>query len=144
MIKPNRKMTAAEFWLLSCTWGILMTIAGLLVGLIFLVCGFRPIRNQYGWVFEFKRGWGGVSIGPVSIVSQGVSQHTLNHEFGHSVQNCYYGPFHILVSLASAARYWYREYLVNRKGYKYWDLPDYDSVWFEAEATRVGNYYHEH
>jgi hypothetical protein len=45
----------------------------------------------------------------------------------------------IFISLASAIRYWYREYLVRVKGKKYSELPDYDSAWYEGMATELGN-----
>ena len=141
MLKPTKKLTKTQFWLLSCTWGLIMTLAGAAAAAFFLIAGKKPKQNQYGWVFECGKNWGGLSLGPISIVSSGVSQHTLNHEFGHSIQNCYYGPGHIFISIASAIRYWYREYLVNCKGYNYYDLPPYDSIWFEGEATRLGDFY---
>ena len=35
-------------------------------------------------------------------------------------------------------RYWYRELIVRSGKKKYSELPDYDSIWFEGWATRLG------
>ena len=64
------------------------------------------------------------------------------HEFGHAVQNCYWGilmPF--VICIPSAIRYWYRRYMTSVKKIPESTLPDYDSVWFEGQATRLGKAY---
>ena len=48
------------------------------------------------------------------------------------------------ISLASAVRYWYREYLTKIKKMKYSELPDYDDIWFEGTATYLGKHYHKY
>ena len=75
------------------------------------------------------------------IVNRHPSQHILNHEFGHAVRNCYFGPFMVFISLASAIRYWYREYLMRIKHIDYNDLPGYDDIWFEGQASSLGYFY---
>lgn len=136
------KLKKWMFYLLSFTWGITMTIIGCLASLVLLIIGYKPKRNQYGWYFEVgKNGWGGCELGCMCIVNISPSQHTLNHEFGHAIQNCYFGPFMIFISLASAIRYWYREYLVQIKKISRTKLPRYDSIWFEGQATKFGTYY---
>lgn len=131
------------FWLLSWTWGIIMTTIGSIVALGLIIAGYKPQRNQYGWVFIIGKHWGGVEMGPFAIVNEKPSQHILDHEFGHSLQNCYIGPLMPFISLASAARYWWREYLVQAKKKKYSDLPDYDDIWFEGTASYLGKHYHK-
>lgn len=133
----NKKMTKKQFYLLSCTWGIVMTLIGGIAFLGLKITGHKIHSNQYGYYCEFGKGWGGVSLGPFAIVNKNPSQHLLTHEFGHALQNCYFGPHMIIISLFSAVRYWYREYLY-RKGKP---LCNYDSVWFEGTATYLGNYY---
>lgn len=135
------KMKPWLFYTLSFTWGIVMSLIGCAVSLIMLIIGKKPKRNQYGWYFEIGREWGGCELGCMCLTSSNPSQHTLDHEFGHGIQNCYFGPFMIFISLASAARYWYREYQTRVKHIPYSDLPDYDSVWFEGQASQVGTYY---
>ena len=137
-------MSRTLFWILSWTWGFPMTLIGSLIFSLLQLVGFKPKKNQYGYVFEIGKGWGGVEMGPFAIVNENPSQHILDHEFGHSLQNCYIGPFMSFISIASAIRYWYREYLTQIKGMKYSELPDYDDIWFEGTATYLGKYYHKY
>lgn len=137
----SRKLTKTEFFALSFTWGIIMSSIGCLVSAVLLIIGFRPKRNQYGWYFEIGENWGGCELGCMCIVNKNPSEHILNHEFGHAVQNCFFGPGMIFISLASAIRYHYREYLNRIKEIPYSQLPDYDAIWFEGSATRLGTFY---
>lgn len=136
-------MSKTLFWILSWTWGFPMTFIGSLIFILLQLAGIKPSKNQYGWVFEIGEYWGGVELGPFAIVNENPSQHILDHEFGHSLQNCYIGPLMPFISIASAIRYWYREYLTRVKGMKYSELPDYDDIWFEGTATYLGKHYHK-
>lgn len=40
-----RVLKGIGFWLASCTWGIIITAAGLIVALALLVTGHRPRRR---------------------------------------------------------------------------------------------------
>jgi hypothetical protein len=54
------------------------------------------------------------------------------------LQNLIWGPlFPFVIAIPSAIRYWYRELKYYRKGL-YPDT-DYDSIWFEGQATKWGN-----
>ena len=139
MIKTNKKMTNIQFWVLSCSWGFVMTLVGFVTTLVLLVTGHKPKRNQYSWYFEIGESWGGLELGCMCLTSKNPSQHTLNHEFGHQIQNCIYGPFMICISIASAIRYHYRNWIKKHKPTI--NLPPYDSIWFEGEATKIGDYY---
>ena len=139
MIKTNKKMTNIQFWVLSCSWGIVMTLVGFVTTLVLLVTGHKPKRNQYSWYFEIGESWGGLELGCMCLTSKNPSQHTLNHEFGHQIQNCIYGPFMICISIASAIRYHYRNWIKKHKPTI--NLSPYDSIWFEGEATKIGDYY---
>lgn len=137
-----KKLSKASYWVLSLTWGLLMTLLGLATAAVLLCCGKKPYPNMYGYYFVAGKNWGGFNMGPISVVSENPSRHTLNHEFGHSIQNCYLGPLlPFLVAIPSALRYWYREYLIRYKGKSYSELPPYDSIWFEGSATQLGNEY---
>ena len=127
------------FYFLTFTWGLPMTIIG---GLAVLALGLNPIRKYgYCWVYQFGRGWGGISLGPVIITSTPYVNDLMSHEHGHAIQNCWFGPFFpFVVGLPSVIRYWWREYLY-KKGRR--DLPDYYSIWFEAQASRVGTKFME-
>lgn len=133
------KINKTTFYILSCTWGILYTLAGALVAGVLLLTGHKARRWGWVWYFEVGRSsWGGMEWGPVFVKDQICGDHIKNHEFGHAIQNCFYGPFMIvLVSLPSTVRYWTR-----RIGAKHGRRPKtaYESVWFEAQATRFGTY----
>ncbi len=137
-------MSKRMFWFLSWTWGFIMTLIGTIVMGVLIIAGYKPFKNQYGYAIEIGEGWGGLEMGPYCLVSKNPSQHTLDHEFGHALQNCYLGPYMPFISLASAARYWYREYLVRIKKKKYSELVPYDGIWFEGTATYLGEYYRKY
>ena len=133
------------YYLLACTWGIIMTLGGLIISGIL---GIAKLFNKkitfkkYYWIYSISVGpdyWGGFETGLMFVRDQ-KSVGSLNaHEFGHTFQNCLLGPFMLFgVTLLSAIRYWYRELKYERKGL----LPptDYDAVWFEDAATQCGTY----
>lgn len=102
-------------------------------------------RNGYSFIVEFSGDWGGLNLGAVSFCGgyttkcQNLNwfEHTRRHEFGHSLQNIVFGPFQIfLVAIPSAIRYHYQMARM-RKG-----LPnkEYDSIWFEGTATKLGTW----
>lgn len=130
-------MKKGLFYLLTFTWGLPMAIVGGLSALVLTALGYKS-HGQYGycWVFEVGRNWGGLSLGPVIITSEPHNNKTMKHEHGHAIQNCWFGPlFPFIVAIPSATRYWWRKLLIKRGRT---DLPDYDSIWFEGDATRIG------
>jgi len=140
----KKVLLAILFWFLSLTWGLLMTLIGLLVtafAIIFLKG--KVHRNGFSYIVEVGGNWGGLNLGAVSLCGGYTTtcpdeewfQHTRRHEFGHGLQNCILGPlFPFLVAIPSAIRYHYQNYR-SRKG-----LPnkEYDAIWFEGTATKYG------
>lgn len=127
------------FYLLSFTWGLPMTLIGCLVAAVLLVLGYKPNKWGWCWYFEVGENWGGLELGVIFLTNKNPSEHIKNHEHGHGFQNCIFGflmPF--IVCIPSAVRYWYREYLVLSNRKKSYELPDYDSVWFERQASNLG------
>ena len=115
-----------------------MTLVGAVAALTLLIAGYAPHRHGGCFYFNVGQGWGGVNLGLFCIVDSTSGLHTKNHEFGHSIQNCYFGfLMPIVVGLPSVIRYWYRNMLV-RTGTPATELPAYDSVWFEDQATKLG------
>ena len=134
----NKKMTKQQFYLLSFTWGFILSSLGAIIMGVLKLMKHEIKPNQYGYCCEIGENWGGFSLGPFCIVEKNPNQVLLNHEFGHALQNCYFGPFMIIVTLMSVIRYLYRkEWNPNLNK----ELPDYDSIWFEGTATYLGNYY---
>jgi len=119
-----------------------MTLIGAVAALVLLATGHKP-KTFHGLVyFEVGRGWGGVELGAFFVVNKGAGASIKRHESGHGVQNIILGPLMpFVICIPSAARYWYREWVVATKRKKASDLPPYDSIWFEGWATALGNKY---
>lgn len=130
------------FYLASFTWGLPMTLVGCIVALCLLVTGHKPHRFHWFIYFEVGENWGGFECGCFFVANKGASLSLKQHESGHGLQNIMLGVFMpFVVSIPSAVRYWYREYLVRSGKKASWELPPYDSMWFEGWATSLGTKY---
>lgn len=128
-------LSKRQYYILSLTWGLPLTLMGLVCGLCLLVAGKTSKKHLYGYYFIVGKNWGGANLGIITIVCKDSSTELRNHEFGHSIQNCIFGPFTIFfVSLPSCIRYWIRS--ISNK-----ELPPYDYAWFEGMATMFGERY---
>ena len=115
------------FYFLSFTWGILINIFGLAAAGIMHLIGKTPERYKGSIVYKIGRNWGGLNLGVFSFVSENASQHTLDHEFGHAIQNVIYGPLYpFIVAIPSFIRYHYRNNSKKPSQTKY------DAKWFEG------------
>ena len=133
------------YYLLMCTWGLPFTLLGLLMSLVYLLTFHKPhkYKNSYYFVSHFKGGWG-FELGNCFVVSKDIHAKYIHsewnmlysHEYGHTVENCIYGPAMLLLALTSTIRYWYRELRYFRRGLepKTW----YDDYWYEFVATNIG------
>jgi hypothetical protein len=73
------------------------------------------------------------SSGPIIFVTDNCDENTLHHETGHSAQSLIFGPlFHLVVSLPSVIRFWYRRI---KKLPSSW----YYKAWPESSAERLGH-----
>ena len=134
-------MSRKGYYALSFTWGIIMTLIGMLVAGVLCLAGKKPTKEGPCWCFVVGKNWGGISLGPVMLMSPAnyKAGRTVGHEFGHSLQNCIWGPlFPFVIAIPSAARYWVREFQQN-KGTP--PTTDYDAIWFEGQATKWGDKY---
>lgn len=149
MIKKERIMPKPVYYILSWTWGFLMSFIGLLVVSAILLYDLLTKKQcrlkRHGWSFYLNVGksWGGLELGMFFLVDSKDSVSTKWHEFGHSIQNCYWGPLMLfIIWIPSGIRYWYRELKYNRKGLT---CPTtYDSIWFEKSASNLGRLYRKH
>ncbi len=124
------------FYALSFTWGIIMTFVGVVAALFLVMTGHKPKKYGLCYHFEVGKGWGGVNLGIVFITAANSTEHTKNHEHGHALQNCIWGPLMpFVIALPSAVRYHIRNYQ-QKRGKK---LKSYDSVWFEEQASIWGD-----
>lgn len=125
------------YWILNFTWGIIMSIIGLIVSLVLIILGNKPQRepSQKTWHFKVKEDWGGVTLGTIYIRDTTSTDHVSYHEYGHTFQNAILGPlFPFLVAIPSCIRYWIFEFRY-RKGLP---NPDYDDFYVEHSATLIG------
>lgn len=125
------------YYFLNLTWGMPLTFIGIIVSLIMLIFGKRPKRHGGCWYFTTDKISGGVDLGLVFLTDTKEIKGTMNHEFGHSIQNALFGPLMIFViAIPSFVRYWYREFKYHKKGIK--PKTAYDDIWFEGQATSLG------
>ncbi len=126
--------------MLTFTWGLPFTLLGLFAALFLRLSGYTPKKHGYCFYFEVGENWGGINLGLFFIVDRRSTRAIKNHEHGHAVQNCYLGPFMLfVVALPSLIRSRYRAHLIEKNDARAKTLPPYDSVWFEGQATMLGN-----
>ncbi len=124
------------FYFLNFTWGLPLNLGGLVVAFLMLITGHRPRRWGPCIYFNVGERWGGAEWGIFFITDKQDSIHVKNHEMGHAMQNCYFGPLMpFLVSLPSLTRYWFRRLGEKMKKPS---RKAYDAIWFEGSATRLG------
>lgn len=135
------KLKRILFYVVSFTWGGLMSFIGLIAMLVTLPFG--KIEVYHGRLYKrIGKHWGGVELGCFFFCDETAGEHTLMHECGHGLQNCLWGPLMpFVICIPSATRYWYREYIYRTNKEKYKQLPPYDSIWFEGQATKWGETY---
>ena len=124
------------YYILMFTWGLLMSLIGLIVTISLLIGGQKPYGIYGVWKFEIKEHWGGADLGCMYVRDTTSSESVDRHETGHSYQNCILGPlFPFVVAIPSAIRYWDRK----RREKKGETLKPYDSIWFEGSASDIGD-----
>ena len=129
------------FYIISFTWGGIMTAIGLVVLLVTLPFGKFGI--YHGRIYKrIGKNWGGVELGCFFLCDNSADEYILAHESGHGLQNCLWGPLMpFVICIPSAIRYWYREFIWRFNKEKFNKLPDYDAIWFEGQATKWGKKY---
>lgn len=131
-----KKFDKKLYYTLNWTWGIITTICGALIALVLMCCGKKPQRHGGSIYFEVGEGWGGMEFGCFFLCQKGASQHTKNHEYGHSLQNALWGPLFLpVIGIPSMIRYHHRRNQ-QKKGIAL--TTAYDDIWFEGQATEWG------
>lgn len=145
MNKFKKVMFSIMFWVVSLTWGALLTIPGIIIATIAILLGGKPHRNGCSFIVEIGGDWGGLELGAVALCGRYSQidgpcynpdwwEHTRAHEFGHNIQQLVLGPFQLfLVTIPSSIRYWYN--IVH--GLKH----PYDYAIFEYTASKYGYYW---
>ena len=146
MVHNRKILNPAAFYVLSWTWGFLMSFIGALVVIGIKLYGrcikkpFKLEKHGYCYYITVGKRWGGVNFGMFFLVCETARDATKYHEHGHAIQNCFWGLLSpLVITIPSAIRYWYRELRYNRKGLK--PATSYDSVWMEYDATLTGRQY---
>jgi len=124
--------------ILNLTWGCIMTAIGFVASTVIMALGYKPKQHKLAHYFLIPGKWGGITLGTTIIVCN-ETQHLLDHEFGHTLQNALFGIFMPFIGIASFVRATMRR-IQQKKGKL---LPPYDSVWFERQATEWGTNYTE-
>ena len=107
--RAKRALRRAGYWLVSLTWGGLMTWTGAFIALVMLLSRHAPQKLGPNVYFEVGLGWGGMEYGAFFFVAKDASDKTRLHEAGHGIQNLVLGPLMpFLVCIPSALRYWMR------------------------------------
>jgi hypothetical protein len=153
-VKIKKILFSIMFWVVSCTWGIIMTTIGALatVGLnltkVVGKCFGKDLKikthiNGCSFITEVGSNWGGLELGAFALcgnysqINKSWFRHTRYHEFGHAIQHLYLGPLFIfIVAIPSAIRYWLQR-LLQTQGVRF-PASWYDSIWFEGGATKTG------
>ena len=91
------------FYCLSFTWGIIMSLIGLIA--VTSIGLFKGFHTYHGRLFtSIGKNWGGVSLGCFFICSEDCinSEHLKAHECGHGLQSIVFGPlFPFVVAIPS-------------------------------------------
>ena len=149
MVNDRKTLSAKEFYTLSWTWGLLMSVIGAIVVACILLYSAISKKNlkleKHGYCYFLRLGgtWGGVNLGMFCLVSKSAGDATCWHEHGHAIQNCFWGILMLFViAIPSFIRYWYRDikYLKHNKT----PPTSYDSAWFENDASLTGRKYKEY
>ena len=122
--------------IIQLTWGLPLNIIGAIAYFVLVnLFGFKiyKYRNMICAVVPWN--FGGLNLGMFAIIGENCLN-LLPHEYGHSIQNLFWGWLTpLVITLPSAVRYWYREIQIMRK------IPlktKYDDTWFEGQATALG------
>lgn len=136
------------FYFLSFTWGSIMTVLGLLFLSIFKLLRWRKIdlhiiAGRIAMISKTRLP-GSVSLGIVYLTDYPPDKNLRIHvhEMGHSIQNAYMGPFFIpLVAIPSFIRASLWPSITKKYFEETGQHLDYDSIWFEGQATKLGMTY---
>ena len=110
MKKFKKILSYIVYWIIQCTWGIIMTLIGGIAALVLMLTGHKPKTIGPNVYFEVGNNWGGINLGPFFICSKDASEDTKYHECGHGIQNLIWGPLMpFIISIPSVVRYWLRK-----------------------------------
>lgn len=147
----NKKMTRRVLFYVSMfTWGLPYTIIGAIIfafSYLFLAKRVNKIVIVEGRIVAYvDKLPGAISLGLFVMGETRLLTHypnILRHELGHTVQAAMFGGilFIILIAIPSFIRAAMFGWLEARHLKKYGEKLEYDSIWFEGQATEFGDLY---
>jgi hypothetical protein len=91
------KLKKLLFWIGSFTWGILLTLPGAIMALVFALRGGKPLKVRTTFIFKVKIKGVSFSLGPFIVATEGYTQEQVFRLVGNSIQNSIYGPFYFFL-----------------------------------------------
>ncbi len=83
-----KKFKIILFYVLSFTWGIIMSLIGAIVFLVLMCMGYKPKKYKHLYYIEVGEHWGGIELGCFFLCDNSANEYILAHESGHGLQNC--------------------------------------------------------
>ena len=129
------------YYIIQFTWGLPLNIVGALVWLVLKIFCRKMHEEKYRNAICIVVAWnfGGLNLGMFLIRGESCES-CCAHEYGHSIQNLWWGPLMpIVITIPSAIRFWWI------KAYIKWFYPKtrkalspYTAIWFERQADVLG------
>ena len=92
------KMSKFKFYFLSFTWGLPVTLLGLVMALVCVICGKKPKKWGYCWYFDVGEHWGGTELGIFFIKDSW----TRFKYFRRHIADCSINQYSVIPSASSA------------------------------------------
>jgi len=105
----------AGYWALSCTWGLIASVAGGVKALQCLKDGLKPKYFKGSIYFENVREQGSNNLGPFFFLGENAEYYTPYHEAGHGLQNILMGPLYVAV-VGISSEIWYQKFIRDYAG----------------------------
>ena len=122
-------MRKSVFYILSFTWGLPLSLIGVMVCGVLMLAGYRPKRWGHCYYIAIGKSWGGLEFGWFFLVDKNETAYIKNHELGHGYQNTRFGFIMPALWIISACRYWLKQLGVPIAYY---------SWWYEMQANQIG------
>lgn len=99
------------FYLLSFTWGILLTFVGCIAALGLLITWHKPHLFYQNIYFEVGENWRGISLGIFFFTAKNSTLQEKQHLAGHGIQNIILGVLMpVIIIIPAALRCWLRQF----------------------------------
>lgn len=182
----------ALYYIIQWTWGLPMNLLGVITFLVARLCQWEYYWYRNAICIVVPWNFGGMEMGMFFVRGQD-NESVSAHEYGHSIQNLWWGPlFPVVIAMPSAFRYWTRtkNSTISKRNFacivcgiaaivgilitvisalllqlwlsiigiliivyaalmfvwmvvieipQYKEYVKYDAVWFEGQATELGN-----